>query len=158
MSMTLSIRKFPGSGYAGAALLAAGFLAASATGCYHAPTPATSAPAPLIVDEAMQKRDWSQSEACYQNGGVKSTSLRTVFVTGPHNSRILTAGLETSAFVGNAAVMPFTLITTPFNTPVIYSGEQLGPTFNAMPAFPLVYSTATRINAQPLSGSPVTGQ
>lgn len=131
-------------------------LAAATAGCYHAPTPATSAPPPLVVDEAMQARDWSQSEAYYQNGGVKSTPLRTVFTTGPHNSRILTTGLETAAFVGNAANMPFTLLNHPFDSKVVYHGEQLDSTFYAMPALPA--ANPTRIGAQPLSGSPVTGQ
>lgn len=152
--MTLSIRNFLGTGHYRAALLAAGLFAGAEGGCYHAPTSAPSAPPPLIVDQAMQERDWSRSAAYYQNGGVKSTSLRTTFATGPHNSRLLSSGLETTAFVGNLAVMPLTLFSTPFNTRVIYHGEQVGPTFNAIPALPPSNYPPTSANGQAASGAP----
>ncbi len=129
-------------------------MGAAMAGCYHAPAPRNAPTPPLIIDSAMQQREWSQSEAYYQNGGVKSTPLRTVFTTGPHQSRILTTGLETGAFVGNAVNMPFTLLNHPFDSKVVYHGEVLEPTFNAMPplpantASPIAYSQVNSAAAQ----------
>jgi hypothetical protein len=153
--MTFSIRNIRRIELSRPALFLSAMLGAATAGCYHAPTPATSAPPPLVIDEAMQARDWSQSEAYYQNGGVRSTPLRTVFTTGPHNSRILTSGLETGAFIGNAANMPLTLLNHPFNSKVVYHGEQLEPSFNAMPPLPATNASSTHVNDQPLTGSPV---
>ncbi len=120
----------------GISLIAAGATLLGVLGCYHAQPAVTVPQPPLIVDQAMQQRQWARSNAIYQTGAVKGYSTRTTFTTGPHDSRLLTTGLENGALIGNTVVMPFTLITTPPFTPVVYTGEEVPPSYTAMPPLP----------------------
>src|SRR5215218_6143979 len=74
-------------------ILSLGMLASAslfvATGCQRTqpPRPDRLNDAPLVVDEAMQIRDWDRSTATYANGGVVAGAARITFEpTG--NSRL----------------------------------------------------------------------
>lgn len=116
-----------------ALLLAAATLAV--TGCSRQRPPQSSpVNGPPVADQATQKRDWSPSVAQYSSGAVQGFPLReTIQVSrkGP-----LHAVREPTAFLANAAVMPFTLITTPLFAQRIYYGDEVPPSYTAVPPLP----------------------
>jgi hypothetical protein len=100
-------------------------------GCAQAPAPAPTVSA-LPVDEAMQQRKWSTSEAYYANGSVVAYSNREL-IKFPLNTHYLRMTGDATAFVINSAWMPITLAFDPLMAPVVYRGYHTAPSATAVP-------------------------
>jgi hypothetical protein len=117
---------------AAAALLALGTFAGP-IGCSQNSAPAPQATvSALPVDEAMQQRKWSTSEALYANGSVVAYSTREL-IKFPLNTRYLRITGDTSAFLINTVWTPVTFLYDPFMAPVVYHGYQTPPSSTAVP-------------------------
>src|SRR5688572_24018413 len=113
-------------------------IAAAATGCQRVPKnePVALNDNPLIIDEAMQLRDWDRSSATYEN---------TATVGGPHG-RVFEVKDDAPAYqqvaadvpitLANFVIMPYTLIRTPPTRAVPYRGAITPPTYTAVPPLP----------------------
>ena len=86
---------------------------------------------PLIVDEAMQKRDWDRTPAYYANGDtVAGPNLVVVEGTGGDFAQRLT---DPTASVANAIMAPATFILSPPWKDMVYQGMVVPPTYSAQP-------------------------
>src|SRR5688500_15376445 len=88
-------------------------------GCARAPAPAPEPvdTTPMVIDEAMQRRDWPRSTAEWANGDIVAGATRFWYVPqtegegagkaslGPERSNAL---LDTGAFVVQSLALPFT--------------------------------------------------
>jgi len=88
---------------------------------------------PLVIDEAMQIRDWEPVTAYYDSGAV---------VAGPHNfplepSPDLPYGFDfltdNVLFGGQAVVLPITVIIDPPWNDVTYRGVRQDPSYTSAP-------------------------
>lgn len=116
----------------------AGAAACSTWGCAHGQKP--SAPelsqTPLIIDGAMQKRDWDRSVALYASGGVPAWNTRFHYEPSAREPAWIKPVSEPAEFLGQTAFLPVTLITARPFTPVIYRGVQEPASSTAFPAPP----------------------
>ena len=87
--------------------------------------------APLVVDEAMQIRDWNRSTAHYANGSVVAGSPRLVFE--PKDDSRLNYAADPLIGVANFALIPFTYFYRPPFAAVEHHGAVVPPTHTAMP-------------------------
>ncbi len=87
----------------------------SVTGCQYkqADKPAAMNQEPLLIDDAMQKRDWDATRAVYASGKVPSNADR--FYLEPADSSVEDWGwaTETPIFVANSVAWPFTYFSPP---------------------------------------------
>ena len=111
---------------------AAPFLLPS-TGCQRIPPnrPVELNEAPLIVDEAMEIRDWDRSTAYYANGNTVAGATRLTFQ--PRDDRRLNYAADPLIGVANFVIIPFTYFRTPPRTTVVHQGAIVPPTHTAMP-------------------------
>ncbi|HEX8524349.1 MAG TPA: hypothetical protein VF669_18990 [Tepidisphaeraceae bacterium] len=87
---------------------------------------------PLVVDEAMQKRDWDRSVAHYANGDtLAGPSLIVIETSAPDPYQRLA---DPVVNIVNDAMIPVTTILFPPWKDVIYQGVQTPPTYTAQPA------------------------
>jgi hypothetical protein len=107
------------------------------TGCLQHTTPAATVDRqPLIVDEAMQRRDWPRSVVKYANG--ETTAYPTGFVL-QHNPKApvwMPIFTECPLFLANIVAMPAGYVFTPPWERVTYPRGVVPPTYNAMPPLP----------------------
>lgn len=101
------------------------------------PPPAAAPPAaPMEIDPAMQRRDWERSAAWYPNGdtvaGVQRYPLRAQG-GNPGTSDYANAVYDLAASVGQSIVLPFTYLFVPPFAPQVFTGENIPPTYTAMP-------------------------
>lgn len=103
------------------------------TGCQRIPPnrPAALNDEPLIVDEAMQIRDWDRSTAYYGNGNTHAGATRLTFE--PKNDNRYNYAADPLIGVANIVLIPFTYFRTPARTMVIHQGAIVPPTHTAMP-------------------------
>ncbi|HEV2295395.1 MAG TPA: hypothetical protein VGR35_16210 [Tepidisphaeraceae bacterium] len=103
------------------------------TGCQrvHRGRPVALNDAPLIIDEAMQLRDWERSTAYYASGAVVAGATRVTFEPKYDNRYNYVA--DPLIGVANFALIPFTYFRTPPFTTVVYHGAIVPPTHTAMP-------------------------
>lgn len=96
---------------------------------------------PLIVDDAMQHRDWDATAAVYANGKVPAGADRFKFEASDSTVEDWGWASETPLFVANSIVLPFTFITTPpltrmenpsVTTPVSYTAV---PPLETVPSY-----------------------
>lgn len=120
---------------------------AAITGCSHAPAPQPEPTdsTPLVIDEAMQKRDWPQSDVTWANGDTVAGATRFGYVPqteGEGVSRAIlgdeagNALLDTGAFIVQSIVVPFTYFVDPPFVKKTYQGVIYEPTSFAMPVLP----------------------
>lgn len=150
-----STRNLPGSLLTGAAVVALAtplFL----TGCQRIRPvqPDALNDEPLVVDEAMQIRDWDRSTAYYASGAVVAGDPRTRLepkyesrlvettdpATGATQVRQERTGDARINYVADPAIglanfvmIPFTYFRTPPFTPVVSRGTIIPPSHYAMP-------------------------
>jgi hypothetical protein len=128
--MIFSTRKL--STLAAAAILATAALSGS-IGCMRNSEPEPQATvAALPVDEAMQQRTWTSSNALYANGSVVAYSTRELIPFPLHTHYLRWTG-DTTVFILNAAWTPITLAFDPLMKPVVYHGYQTPPSSTAVP-------------------------
>jgi hypothetical protein len=117
--------------------LAVGITATAGAGCFNAAaTRPELSHATLIIDPAMQKRDWDQSVAYYPGGAVPAWNTRFWYTPSPNEPPAIKPISEPIEFIGQSLFVPITLITARPFTPVIYRGVQEPSTSNAFPAPP----------------------
>ena len=107
--------------------------ASALTGCAQQ-HPAATRP-PLIVDEAMQRREWERSVSYYPNGDTVSGHNRFPIRTTeqPGTSEYVAAAYDIGASLVQTVALPFTYIFVPPFAKAVYHGEDVGPTYTAMP-------------------------
>ncbi|HVT87507.1 MAG TPA: hypothetical protein VHD56_01535 [Tepidisphaeraceae bacterium] len=89
--------------------------------------------APMLVDEAMQNRDWNRSEATYANGNIIAGPTGFLYQTRWDQPTWVYPLEESPLFVGQTIGLPITLTRTPPWTPILYKGGNGEPTYTAMP-------------------------
>ena len=119
-------------------LTAAGTLVLSLAGCQRIATsprlPVNEEP--MLVDQAMQLRDWDRSDAYYTNTSFVAGPVGFLFEPSYTNPYWSYAVLEFPLFVGQVLALPVTLWLPPPWTPVNYSGGKVEPTYHGMPPLP----------------------
>ena len=109
-------------------------LGAVLTGCAQkAREPYT--PAPLIVDGAMQHRQWDRSVAPYPNGDTVSGHNRFPVRSDAEagSNEYGPAVFDIAASAAQTVALPFTYFVIPPFSRAVYTGEVIGPTYTAMP-------------------------
>lgn len=94
----------------------------------------------LIIDQAMQARDWQRASANYANGNVLAGPTGFLFAPNEKAPDWEYGLIESPLFVGQTVGLPITLTLTPPWTPVLYSGATVEPTYTAVPALPRTQS------------------
>jgi hypothetical protein len=111
--------------------------ALAGTGCTQQPA---SAPPekPMIVDAAMQRRDWERSAAWYPNGDTLAGVQRYPLRSGGGNlgdPDYANAFYDLLASAGQTIALPFTYLVVPPFAPQVFTGENIPPSHTAMPDF-----------------------
>jgi hypothetical protein len=121
------------------AVLCAGALAVTfgAAGCAQKQQYAATPP-PMVVDEAMQRRDWEPSVAYIPNGdtvaGVNRFPLRSAGYYGEGGTPdYVGAAGDVGLSIAQTFALPFTYILVPPFEPQVYRAEAIGPTYHGMP-------------------------
>ena len=129
MSSTRNLPKIASAAFA--ALACAGLVVS--TGCQRIPPnrPVALNDEPLVVDEAMQIRDWDRSTAYYGNGNTVAGATRLRFQ--PKDDRRLNYAADPLIGLANFAIIPFTYFKTPARTTIAHQGAIVPPTHTAMP-------------------------
>jgi hypothetical protein len=92
--------------------------------------------APLVVDDAMQKRNFPKTEATYPNGAVLAGPTWETFQPRPDVPYQVNAIAEPGIFVGNIFLMPYQMFRQPPGSSVVWPGAVIEPTYSAMPPLP----------------------
>jgi hypothetical protein len=92
--------------------------------------------APVIVDAAMQIREWDRSVAHYQNGDTFANPTLFLYEPTWHQPEYFYYFIETPLFIGQTIAMPVVMVMTPPWSSVKYTGVTTEPTFTAMPLLP----------------------
>ena len=100
------------------------------------PQPDPISHAPLVIDEAMQQRDWPVTVANYQNGSTPGWATTFLFINNPKTPPWTAAVTETPIFAFNSLISPIVLICSPPNQRIIYPSDGIEPSYNAMPPLP----------------------
>jgi hypothetical protein len=116
-------------------------------GCQQFKTapPAALNESPMVVDQAMQIREWDRSAAIYTNQSFAAGSPGYWFEMKYDNPYWSYALLETPLFFGQSIILPVTMWFPPPWQPVDYAGLKIDPTYHAMPPLP-----------PPVSGEPAS--
>jgi hypothetical protein len=100
------------------------------------PPPDAVSHAPLVVDEAMQNRQWPVSVAQYANGETNAWATGFILIDRP-NAPVWEASVtETPIFVANVLACPIVFLATPAWQPVIYPRGITEPSYTAQPPLP----------------------
>jgi hypothetical protein len=108
-------------------------LLVATTGCQRVqrPRPDRLSDAPLVVDEAMQIRDWDRSTGYYANGATVAGAPRVRFE--PSGDSAVNYAADPLIALGNFVLIPVTYFRTPPFTAVEHHGAIVPPTHTAMP-------------------------
>lgn len=110
---------------------------------------------PLVVDQAMQLRDWNKSSANYENGGSKSWSTGFGYAPRGDLSYGLNYLVDLGSFFGNIATLPVTEFDQ--RDGVVSSGVNLPESYTAVPPVPPQYRSTTP-GVMPAGGTDANGQ
>ena len=91
---------------------------------------------PMVIDGAMQLRDWNRSTAIYSSGGVPAGHIGFLFEEHWNEAEWTYAALETPLFIGQTLAFPVVFALGPPWQTVIYHGDSVGPSYTAMPPLP----------------------
>ncbi len=117
--------------------VAVAVLVLAAAGCLkQTAPPAPLSHAPLIIDPAMERRQWPAVTAYYQNGETPAWPTGFVLAHRPDAPKWVPVVTDGPLFLANIAAMPIGYAFTPGWTRVIYPTAVVGPTYNAMPPLP----------------------
>jgi hypothetical protein len=114
------------------------FVATGLGGCAvkHPPPADPISHSPLVVDEAMQLREWPVSVAHYENGATPGLATTFLLINRP-DAPIWTATVtETPIFAFNSFASAVVLICSPPWQRIIYPSGGIEPSYNAMPPLP----------------------
>jgi hypothetical protein len=90
---------------------------------------------PLIVDEAMQQRNFERSSAYYQRSTVVAGPTWLTF-RGDEKAERTDLITDPMIFLTNVAVSPYAAVRDPQWKAVEYQGASVPPTHHAMPPLP----------------------
>ncbi len=94
--------------------------------------------APLVVDRAMQMRDWGRSTSFYENGNTIAGPVGFKYEAAWGQPEPLYAVEEPAFFVGQSVLLPITrLIIEPGWNKHRYTGVTIPPSYTAMPEVPM---------------------
>ena len=115
-------------------LLAVAGALGAASGCAR-PAPRPYTPPALVVDEAMQLREWERSVAYYPNGDTVSGHNRFPIRSDltPGSNEFGAAAYDIVASMAQTVALPFTYLVIPPLAPAVYTGEDFGSTYTGMP-------------------------
>lgn len=119
----------------------AGFALLASTGCQRTqPAPVVALNnEPILVDEAMQQRDWERSTAVYQNGDtVAGFTGRRYEVHNGLSEGYAGRLADPAVGIGNVILLPITMVLTPPWKAVGYQGVIIPPTHHANPPVEVV--------------------
>jgi hypothetical protein len=121
--------------FARRSLVPLALLAASITGCGTQTQQQQPTRSPMVVDEAMQRRDWERSVAPFPNGSTVSGYNRFPLRTDlqPGDNEYGAAVYDVCASLGQTIALPFTYLFIPPFAKAVYHGDVIGPTYTAMP-------------------------
>ena len=86
---------------------------------------------PIVVDEAMQIRDWDRSTANYASGAVVAGAPRVTWE--PKYDNRWNYVVDPAIGAANIVTIPFTYIWTPWGQEVVHRGAITPPTHTAVP-------------------------
>ena len=86
---------------------------------------------PIVVDEAMEIRDWDRSTANYANGTTVAGATRTTWEPTYENNYSYV--VDPAIGVANIVTIPFTYFRTPWGKTVVHHGAITPPTHTAVP-------------------------
>ena len=89
---------------------------------------------PLIVDAAMQQRDWDVTHAYYQNGSTLNWSTGFAYVPKPDMPNTAYSVADTGTFLINVLTSPYTFFTQ--SGGVVSGGVAVPPSYTAVPPLP----------------------
>ena len=92
--------------------------------------------APIMVDPAMQLRNWDRSTAYYGNGNVVAGPTGFRYIPRWGQPEPFYVAEEVPLFIAQTIALPVVLILTPPWTPELYTGVTVEPTYTAMPPVP----------------------
>lgn len=93
---------------------------------------------PLVVDQAMQIRDWDRSASMYASGNTIAGPTGFFYEVNWNEPGWTYPLLETPLFIAQTFALPVTLAIAPPWNKVRYTGDWVGPTYTAMPPLPPV--------------------
>jgi hypothetical protein len=105
-------------------------------GCVQPMTATPEAPLteePMVIDQAMQVRDWDRSAAVYTNLSFVAGSPGFWYQPKWNEPDWTYAVVEAPLFLGQALILPITVWFPPQWEPVNYAGLKMAPTYHAMP-------------------------
>lgn len=146
--------------------LAAAVGAVLAGGCNSCPVqkkqnqpPVALNDTPVIIDEAMQIRQWDVSTAKYQNGDTFAGPTMFAYEPKWNQPEWHYQFIDTPLFLTQLAGMPIMLFVTPPGKDLRYTGETIEPTYTAMPVLPPsmnVVESAPAAEPAPMTETPTT--
>jgi hypothetical protein len=108
-------------------------------GCQRIVPPPQTSPVnttPIVIDEAMQHRDWDRSTSYYANGGAIAGGTGYLWQTHetiPEGDRRYT---DVPVAAANFVSLPVGIfVDSPFKK-VVYRGEAVPPSYTAQPPLP----------------------
>jgi hypothetical protein len=122
----------------GRALLMSVLAVSGAVGCQgNIPAPVERVDdSPLIVDEAMQRREWERQTSYYANGDTAAGGTGFMFRTHETMPMWSRPAVDPAIAVMNMALFPVgVFVNSPF-TEQVYQGAVIPPTATAMPVLP----------------------
>lgn len=91
----------------------------------------------IIVDQAMQQRDWPVSVATFQSGGIVSDPTLLAFEPAQKLDPPLNGSMfEVPVFLLNVGLMPIVALSEGIWTPTAYHGVNLPASYTMYPAYP----------------------
>jgi len=115
--------------------------------------PAPVNDAPLIIDAAMQARDWDRSTAYYASGDTIAGSTGFLYEPAWNEPGWFYAAEETPLFIVQAVASPVTVALIPPWKSIRWTGETVEPTYTAMPVLPPAHYEAAP-SAPPVNPEP----
>lgn len=88
---------------------------------------------PIVIDEAMQRRDWPQTTAEYANGVTVARPTGVYWEPDPELPQTARAAIETPLFLAHSLLLPFDMIWDPFWEEVAYPRAQAPASYTAAP-------------------------
>lgn len=111
------------------------------TGCQRVkPAPVAALnDSPMVVDEAMQMRDWDRSTAYYQNGDTVAGFTGRYYELKPkYQDGYITRAADPVVGITNVVLLPITMAMTPPWEDVRYQGVIVPPTHHANPPMDVI--------------------
>lgn len=110
-------------------------LATGVSGCARQQQQQAYTPPPMVIDPAMQLRDFERSVAYYPNGdtvsGIDRFPIRST--SGIGDNEYASSAFDLAASIGQTITLPFTYLVVPPFTRGVYHGDDVGPSYTAMP-------------------------